>query len=85
MSKCPAAGQGLKWTKCPAVRNFHRIPTAGKILSNFLVVFDVFLKMQSDCKTYVGVQDDEITCAYYKISIWLTLRKFTLTSAVREI
>ena len=27
VSKCPAAGQGLKWTKCPAVRNFHRIST----------------------------------------------------------
>ena len=61
VSKCPAAGQGLKWTKCPAVRNFHRIPTAGKILSNFLVVFDVFLKMQSDSKNYASVQDDEIT------------------------
>ena len=24
MSKYPAAGQGLKWTKCPAVRHFHR-------------------------------------------------------------
>ena len=23
VSKCPAAGQGLKLTKCPAVRNFH--------------------------------------------------------------
>ena len=22
---CPAGGQGLEWTKCPAVRNFHRI------------------------------------------------------------
>ena len=27
VSKCPAAGQGLKWTKCPAVRSFHRIST----------------------------------------------------------
>ena len=26
-TKCPAAGQGLEWTKCPAVRNFHRIST----------------------------------------------------------
>lgn len=25
--KCPAARQGLKWTKRPAVRNFHRIST----------------------------------------------------------
>ena len=24
---CPAAVQGLEWTKCPAVRNFHRIST----------------------------------------------------------
>ena len=22
---CPAAGHGLKWTQCPAVRNFHII------------------------------------------------------------
>ena len=27
VSKCLAAGQGLKWTKSPAVRNFHRIST----------------------------------------------------------
>ena len=27
VSKCPAAGQGLEWTKCPAVRNFHRVST----------------------------------------------------------
>ena len=27
VSKCPAAGHGLKLTKCPAVRNIHRIPT----------------------------------------------------------
>ena len=25
VSKCPAARQGLKWTKCLAVRNFHNI------------------------------------------------------------
>ena len=27
VSKCLAAGQGLEWTKCPTVRNFHRIFT----------------------------------------------------------
>ena len=32
-----------------------------KILSNFLMVFDVFLEMQNDSKNYVSVQDDEIT------------------------
>ena len=42
-------------------------------------------KMQSDSKNYVSVQDDEITCAYYKIGMCLTLKKFTLTSAVRNI
>ena len=52
------------------------------------MVFDVSLEMQSDSKNYVGVQDDEITepvRAYYKIGMSLTLRKFTLTSAVRDI
>ena len=38
------------------LQNFH-----GKILSNFLMVFDVSLEMQSDSKNYVGVQDDGIT------------------------
>ena len=37
-------------------QNFH-----SKILSNFLMVFGVSLEMQSDSKTYVSVQDDEIT------------------------
>ena len=32
-----------------------------KILSNFLMVSDVSLEMQSDSKNYVGLQDDEIT------------------------
>ena len=36
--------------------NFH-----WKILSNFLMVSDVSLEMQSDSKNYVGLQDDEIT------------------------
>ena len=25
VAKCPEAGQGLKWTKYPAVQNLHRI------------------------------------------------------------
>ena len=51
------------------------------------MVFDVSLEMQSDSKNYFSVQDDEITeaCEYYKIGICLTLGKFTLTSAVRDI
>ena len=57
MAKCPAAGQGLEWTKCPAVRNFHRISSE----RFFSMVFDVSLEMQSDSKNYVSVQDDEIS------------------------
>ena len=37
-------------------QNFH-----WKILSNFLMVSDVSLEMQSDSNNYVGLQDDEIT------------------------
>ena len=37
-------------------QNFH-----WKILSNFLMVSDVSLEMQSDSKNYVGLQDDKIT------------------------
>ena len=54
VSKCPAAGQGLKWTKCPAVRNFHRISAERFFQTSSL-------EMQSDSKNYVGAQDDEIT------------------------
>ena len=54
------------------------------------MVFDVSLEMQSDSKTYVGVQDDEITEPVHTvkssyIGMCLTLRKFTLTWAVRGI
>ena len=49
------------------------------------MVFDVSLEMQSDSKNYVSVQDDNRACAYYKIGMRLTLRKFTLTSAARDI
>ena len=48
-------------SKCPAVRNFHRISTERFFNSNFLMVSDVSLEMQSDSKNYVGLQDDEIT------------------------
>ena len=37
-------------------QNFH-----WKTLSNFLMVSDVSLEMQSDSKNYVGLQNDEIT------------------------
>ena len=59
--KCPAARQGLKWTKCPAVRNFHRIST--ERFFQTLMIFDVSLEMQGDSKNYryVRLQDDEIT------------------------
>ena len=44
------------------------------------MVFDVPLEMPSDSKNYVSVQDDEIrACAYYKIGMYLILRKFALT------
>ena len=36
MTKCPAAGHGLKKTKCPAVRIFHTISTEIKAVSNFV-------------------------------------------------
>ena len=52
-------------------QNFH-----WKILSNFLMVFDVSLEMQSDSKNYVGVQDDEIAEPVHTIQsacAWLTL------------
>ena len=54
------------------------------------MVFDVSLEMQSDSKYYVSVQDDEITelnCAYYKVSMCLTLEKIypSRTSAFRDI
>ena len=53
-------------------------------------VFDVSLEMQSDSKNYVRLQDDAGNIrawAYHKIgmSLCLTLKKFTLTSAVRDI
>ena len=50
------------------------------------MVGDVSLEMQSDSKNYVGLQDDEITePVHTKIGMCLTLRKFTLTSAVGDI
>ena len=48
------------------------------------MVFDVSLEMQSDSKNYVSVQDNEITELVHAIKL-LTPRKFTLTSAVRDI
>ena len=50
------------------------------------MVSDVSLEMQSDSKNHVGLQDDEITePVHTKIGMCLTLRKFTLTSAVGDI
>ena len=45
---------GLKWTKCPALRNIYRIPT--EILNQ---VFGVSLEISSDPKKYVGFTFDE--------------------------
>ena len=39
---CPAAGHGLKWTKCPAVRNFHII--SAERLFNLLVGIGCFFR-----------------------------------------
>ena len=63
-------------------QNFHR-----KILSNFLMVSDVSLEMQSDPKNYVGLQDDEITEPVHTIKSECAshLRKFMLTLAVGDI
>ena len=52
------------------------------------MVSDVSSEMQSDSKNYVGLQDDEITEPVHTIKsacMCLTLRKFTLTSAVGDI
>ena len=55
---CETAGHGLKWTKCPAVRNTHRIPT--EILNQTLLkVFGVSFEMSSDPKKYFGSTFDE--------------------------
>ena len=51
------------------------------------MIFGVSLKMQSVSKNYVLLQDERNNqpCAYYKIGMCLTLKKFTLKSAVRDI
>ena len=74
VAKCPAARQGLECTKCLAVRNFPRISTES-FLSNFLMVFDVSLEMQSNSEHYVRLQEDKITklVQVYKIGMCLTL------------
>ena len=56
-----------------------------KILSNFLMVFGVSLEMQSASKTYVSVQDDEITELVHTIKSACAWHLFTLASAVRDI
>ena len=62
-------------------QNFH-----WKIISNFLMIFDVSRKVvrfQKLC-SFVRRRNSR-ACAYYEIGICLTLRKFTLASAVRDI
>ena len=57
-------------------QNFH-----WKILSNFLMVFDVSLEMQRNSKkyNYVSVQDDEITKLVHTVkSVCLTLENLRL-------
>ena len=62
------AGQGLKKTKCPAVRNIHRIPT--EMLNwNLLKVFGISLEMSSDPKKYFGFTFDEFTELVYTVKI----------------
>ena len=48
------------------------------------MVFDVSLEMQRNSKNYVGVQDDEITEPVRTMHA-LDTKKFSLTSAVRDI
>ena len=85
MSKCPAAGQGLEWTKCPPVRNFHRISTERlfQISDDIWCFLRNVERFQKLC-SFVRRRNNR-ACAYYEIGICLTLRKFTLTSAVRDI
>ena len=73
VSKFPAAGQVLEWTKCPAVRTFHRISTE-RLFNNFLMIFDVSRNVERFQKlcSFVRRRNNR-ACAYYEIGICLTL------------
>ena len=52
VSKCPAAGQGLEWTKLPSSQNSQRTPRRNVLRSR---VFVVCSEMLCDSKSYFGL------------------------------
>ena len=65
----------------PGSQKFSQNYFLWKILSNFLMVFDISLEMQKNSKkyNYVSVQDDEITELVHTIkSVYLILENLLL-------
>ena len=81
LSKCPAAPQGLEWTKCPGqLEIFTEFPLKDyfKFLDDIWCFLRNVERLQKLC-SFVRRRNNR-ACAYYEICICLTLRKFTLTS-----
>lgn len=59
---------GLKWTKCPTVRNFHRISTCfSEYPPNFFRIRDVCLKCQAILRIALVLLVVKLKCTNYLI------------------